>query len=282
MKKVITIAGSDPSGGAGLQADLKTFAALGVYGLSVVTAVTAQNTVAVTGVHPVPPEFVAVQIDTVLDDVVVEAAKTGMLASVKNIEVVVERLRRRAVPNIVADPVLTASSGGLLTTEPIDRMVRAWREILLPAADVITPNIPEAELLAGRQIRGVEEMKAAAVDLHKLGAANVVIKGGHLAGLREAVEAGEAVEAVEAVDILFDGREFFVYRGAILEVSSTHGTGCTFAAALAAGLAKGLTIREAVGEAKNFVRGALEHGLAIGRGRGPVNQFAEIYRKITK
>ena len=268
MKKVMTIAGSDPSGGAGLQADLKTFAAMKVYGLSVVTAVTAQNTTAVTGIHAVPPEFVAKQIDTVLEDIIVDAVKTGMLANVKNIETVCERLRDFSVPNIVVDPVMVATSGDLLMSEHTDQVLWAFRNILIPAAKVITPNIPEAEILTGREIRNVDDMKAAALNLQNLGASNVVIKGGHL----------ERQE--EAVDILLAGNDFYEYRDTWIATKNTHGTGCTFSAALAVGLAQGLRVNEAVGRAKKFVHNALQYGFAVGRGRGPANHFGEIYRLL--
>ncbi len=266
MKKVMTIAGSDPSGGAGLQADLKTFAAMRVYGLSVVTAVTAQNTFAVTGIHPIPSEFVAKQIDTVLDDIAVDAVKTGMMANVKNIETVCMKLQQFSISNIVVDPVMVATCGGLLMSEDANRIWWAYRNDLLPIAKVVTPNIPEAETLTGREIRTVDDMKAAALDLHSLGVPNVVLKGGHLE------------QEEEAIDILFDGNDFFTYRSQRIATRNTHGTGCTFAAALAASLAKGRSIYEAVGEAKKFVRKALEHSMTIGRGGGAINCLGELHR----
>ncbi len=266
MKKVMTIAGSDSSGGAGLQADLKTFAAMRVYGLSVVTAVTAQNTVTVSGVHPLPPEFVGKQMDTVLEDAAVDAVKTGMLANGGIIETVCERLRRFAVTDIVVDPVMVATSGDMLIDERLDRMLWSFRNILLPMAKVVAPNIPEAEILTGREIRNIDDAKAAAVELQSLGVPNVVIKGGHLSGEED------------AVDILFDGNGFFEYRDKRIPTRNTHGTGCTFAAALTAGLALGMTIHDAVGRAKSYVRSALESGFAIGRGLGVTNHFGELYR----
>lgn len=267
MKKVITIAGSDSSGGAGLQADLKTFAAMRVYGLSVVTAVTAQNTVAVSGVHPLPPEFVGKQMDTVLEDVTVDAVKTGMLANSRIIETVCDRLRRFHITNVVVDPVMVATSGDMLMDERLDKMLWALRHILLPMARVVTPNVPEAEILTGREIQTVDDARKAAVDLQSLGVPNVVIKGGHLNGEEE------------AVDILFDGNGFFEYRDKRIPTRNTHGTGCTFAAALTAGLALGKTVHEAVGAAKSYVRMALESGFAIGRGQGVTNHFGDLYRK---
>lgn len=264
VKKVLTIAGSDSSAGAGLQADLKTLAAMRVYGLSVVTAVTAQNTVGVTGVHPIPPEFVGRQIDAVFEDIPVDAVKTGMLATSEIVETVSEKLKYFQVSTVVVDPVMVATSGDMLTSDNIGRLIRAIRNTLLPIAAVVTPNIPEAEILTGREIRSVDDMKAAAADLQGIGVSNVVIKGGHLAG-------------TESVDLLFDGSEFIEYRNIRLATNNTHGTGCTFAAALTAGLAKGRTVREAVGDAKQFVYTALQYGFALGRGRGPVHHFAKLY-----
>lgn len=269
VKIAMTVAGSDSGAGAGIQADLKTFAAMKVYGLSVVTAVTAQNTAAVTGIHPVPPEFVARQIDTLMEDFTVHSVKTGMLTSVEIIEVVCERFDRYRLPHIVADPVMIATSGDMLIEGETNRLLQAIRNTLLPAASVITPNIPEAEILTGREIAGLEDMKAAAVDLHKLGAVNVVIKGGHLDG-------------EDAVDLLFDGNDMFEYRARRVLTRNTHGTGCTFSAALAAGLAKGLNLQTSVAAAKEFIKMALEGSLSIGCGRGPTNHFAELYQLAAK
>lgn len=265
MKKVLTVAGSDSSGGAGLQADLKTFAAMRVYGLSVVTAVTAQNTVAVTGVHTVPSEFVKKQMDAVFDDFEINGVKTGMLANAGTITVVAECFRQYSVKNIVVDPVMIATSGDLLMDERIERMLWAFRNELIPGALVVTPNIPEAEILTGREIRSLEDMKAAAIDLQSLGAKNVVIKGGHL-------EQGDSV-----IDVLFDGNGFTEYRNQRIATRNTHGTGCTFAAALAAGLARELSVQEAVSEAKRFVYTALKLSYSVGRGGGPPDHLGELY-----
>jgi hydroxymethylpyrimidine/phosphomethylpyrimidine kinase len=266
VKKVLTIAGSDSSGGAGLQADLKTFAASGVYGLSVVTGVTAQNTLGVTGVHPIPPDFVGKQIEAVFDDIEIDAVKTGMLSNTAIIQEVCEKLARFSVPQLVIDPVMVATSGDLLMDERIDKVLWTFRNLLIPMATVLTPNIPETEILTGREIESIDDMKAAAIDLQSLGARNVVIKGGHLNN-----------EGV-VVDILFDGNGFFEYSDRRVKTRNTHGTGCTFAAALAAGLAKGLTVHEAVGEAKRYIRVALENSYSVGRGGGPPNHFGELFR----
>ncbi len=236
-----------------------------VYGLSVVTGVTAQNTFEVAGVHAIPAEFVGLQIDTALKDIEVDAVKTGMLSNTGIIKTVCEHLQNYSIRNIVVDPVMVATSGDLLMDERIDRVLWAFRNLLLPMCRVVTPNIPEAEILTGREIRCVDDVKNAAIDLQSLGVPNVVIKGGHL-------------EEEEAIDILFDGNEFFEYRDTRIETRNTHGTGCTFAASLTAGLALGFTVNEAVGVAKKFVRQALEQGFPIGRGKGPTNHFAELYR----
>lgn len=267
MKTALTIAGSDPSAGAGLQADLKTFAALGVYGLTVVSSLTAQNTTGVRGIHVVPPEFVALQIEAIYDDLQVDAVKTGMLANTAIIREVSRQLTKRSAPNVVVDPVMVATSGDLLMGEPFDQVLEAFRNFLLPVALVATPNIPEAEILTGLPIRNLGEMKTAAIELHNLGAANIVVKGGHL-------ETGDLV-----TDLLFDGQEFFIYHQPRIATNNTHGTGCTFAAALAVGLAKGQAVGEAVGEAQRFVRVALEKSYAVGRGGGPPNHFGALYER---
>nr|WP_231685302.1 bifunctional hydroxymethylpyrimidine kinase/phosphomethylpyrimidine kinase [Phosphitispora fastidiosa] len=262
MKKVLTVAGSDSGAGAGIQADLKTFAAMGVYGLSALTAITAQNTVGVSGVHAIPPEFVAKQISALFEDMEIAAIKTGMLANTGIIEAVCDQFIRSNAENIVVDPVIIATSGDLLMDDRVENFIWALRNRLIPLAHIVTPNIPEAEILTGREITGLEDMKAAAIDLQSLGAPNVVIKGGHL-------ENGDTV-----VDLLFDGSGFYVYTGKRVLTRNTHGTGCTFAAAVAAGLALGRNTREAVEEAKKYVSYALEHSYSVGRGGGPPNHFA--------
>jgi hydroxymethylpyrimidine/phosphomethylpyrimidine kinase len=265
MKRVLAISGSDSCSGAGIQADLKTFAAMRVYGLSAITAVTAQNTVAVTGIHNIPHEFVGKQISTVLEDIEIHAVKVGMLANTGIIQTVAEILQSYNVPNLVVDPVMVATSGDLLMDERIDKILWAFRNVLIPTAHVITPNIPETEILTGNEINSVDDMKTAAVTLQSLGVPYVVITGGHLDNMDE------------AVDILFDGNTFIEFRNKRIPTKNTHGTGCTFAAALAASLANGYTIREAVGKAKKFVLSALEYSFSIGRGKGPTNHFGNLY-----
>jgi len=257
MHSVLTIAGSDSSAGAGVQADLKTFAALGVYGTSVITALTAQNTTDVTAVHEAPPDFIAAQIDAVVQDIRPDAVKTGMLSSAEIIEVVAAKIRQYALPNVVVDPVMVSKGGvRLLREDAIEGLV----ELMLPLADVVTPNIPEAEDLVGYRIRTYLQTQEAAREIHALGPRNVVIKGGH----RE----GETV-----VDTLFDGREIHEFTGPRIHTNSTHGTGCTFASAIAANLALGTSVYEAVGAAREYLEGALINAYPVGRGQGPVNHF---------
>ena len=252
----LTVAGSDSGGGAGVQADLKTFAALGVYGLSAITALTAQNTAEVTRVLDVPADMVAAQIDAVLGDFGAQAAKTGMLASALIVKVVAERLAAHGVTNLVVDPVMVAKSGTLLLRED---GIAALKRLLLPLAIVVTPNIPEAEVLTGRKIVGREDLYDAAREILAMGSRNVVLKGGHAEG--------------DAVDIFYDGKDWREYSAARLLTPHTHGTGCTFSAAIAAFLARGYGVEEAVTAAKGFITNAIRHGLPLGHGHGPVNQF---------
>jgi len=260
MKKVLTIAGSDSGGGAGIQADLKAFAARGVYGMSALTAITAQNTVGVQGVFELPAGFVARQIDSVMEDIGADAWKTGMLSNAEIIGVVADRARRYHVELLVIDPVMVAKSGDpLLRPEARDALIRE----LVPLAYVITPNHHEAQVLTGLEIRTVEDMRRAAVAIHAMGARNVVVKGGHLPA------------SDDAVDVLYDGRDFTEYNTPRVDTPNTHGTGCTFASAIAAELAKGNDVREAVRIAKAYLTAALRAavGLHIGHGHGPLNHF---------
>ena len=256
----VTIAGSDSSGGAGIQADLKTFSALGVYGASVVTALTAQNTKGVTGIHDVPPEFIGEQIDAVFSDLVVDAVKIGMLSTTATIEAVTEGLDRHGQTKVVLDPVMVATSGDrLLQPHAVEMLV----QLLIPRALVITPNLPEAAALTGRPIAESEHaMRGQAERLILLGAKAVLIKGGHGTG-------------AESIDLLV-GRDTVLRLAAPrIETQSTHGTGCTLSSAIAAGLAKGLPLQDAAREAKHFVTGAIAaaNRLTIGSGHGPVHHF---------
>ncbi len=257
VKRVLTVAGSDSGGGAGIQADLKTIAALGAYGTCVITAVTAQNTRGVQGIHRVPPEFVRRQFDSVAGDIGIDALKTGMLAGPETINVVADRIRVHQVKKTVVDPVLASTAGAPLMNK---RGAEALKAELIPLAMVLTPNIPEAEILTGLKIMSRSDMKRAAESLHRMGAGHVVIKGGHAAG--------------DPVDLLFDGERFREFRSRRLDAGDAHGTGCTFAAAIAVGLAGGLAVQDAVEEAKRFVFSAIQNAIKIGKGPAPVNPTA--------
>jgi hydroxymethylpyrimidine/phosphomethylpyrimidine kinase len=257
VPKALTIAGSDSGAGAGIQADLKTFSALGVYGSTVITAITAQNTLGVTAVHEIPTDIVAAQLDAVLEDIGADAAKTGMLSSAAIIETVASGVRRHRIDRLVVDPVMVAKSGDRLLREDA---ISALRETLLPLAFIVTPNAQEAEVLCGRPVRNEEEMREAARIIHGFGARYVVVKGGH-------------VEGDQVVDLLFDGAHFERFALPRVATPHTHGTGCTFSAAIAAFLARGLDVSTAVWEAKQYLHRALEAAFAIGRGRSPVHHF---------
>ncbi|MBI3584919.1 MAG: bifunctional hydroxymethylpyrimidine kinase/phosphomethylpyrimidine kinase [Nitrospinae bacterium] len=265
MKRVLTIAGSDSGGGAGIQADLKTFASLGVYGMSAITSITAQNTIGVQGIHDLPPEFVALQIDSVLSDIGVDAAKTGMLSSSAIIEAVASKVREYKIPNLVIDPVMYAKSGdALLRPDARDTLINK----LLPLSILITPNIPEAEFLSGIKIKGIEDMKKAGKKIKKRVGADVLVKGGHLRG--------------KAVDILYTGGEFFIFESDRIDTKNTHGTGCTYSAAIASELAKGYKLHDAVKRVKDFITEAIKNSIEIGKGRGPTNPIASLYRDAEK
>ncbi|MBI5749277.1 MAG: bifunctional hydroxymethylpyrimidine kinase/phosphomethylpyrimidine kinase [Nitrospinae bacterium] len=265
MKKVLTIAGSDSGGGAGIQADLKTFSALGVYGMSAITSITAQNTIGVQSIHDLPPEFVALQIDSVVSDIGVDAVKTGMLSSSAIIEAVASKVKKYKIPNLVIDPVMYAKSGdALLRPDARNTLI----EKLLPLSTLITPNIPEAEFLSGIKIKGIEDMKKAGKKIKKRVGADVLVKGGHLRG--------------KAVDILYTGGEFFIFESDRIDTKNTHGTGCTYSAAIASELAKGYKLHDAVKNAKDFITEAIKNSIEIGKGRGPTNPIASLYRDAEK
>jgi hydroxymethylpyrimidine/phosphomethylpyrimidine kinase len=267
IPRALTIAGSDSGAGAGIQADLKTFAALGVYGTTAITAITAQNTRSVTAVFELPTDLIAAQIDAVVSDIGVDATKTGMLASAAVIETVAAKVREHGLRPLVVDPVMVAKSGDRLLR---DDAVAALREQLLPLATVLTPNLPEAEVLLGRELSSWDDIRAGARDLVAMGAQAVVMKGGH---------APAAIGAQRfATDLLFDGAEFHEYTATRVETTSTHGTGCTFASAIAAGLARGETVRGAVAMAKAYVTKALQAAYPIGHGHGPVHHFFRLWQ----
>jgi hydroxymethylpyrimidine/phosphomethylpyrimidine kinase len=252
----MTVAGSDSGAGAGIQADLKTFAALGVYGTSALTAVTAQNTRGVFAVAEVPEEVIALQIDVLLEDIGADAVKTGMLSSASIVRTVADRLEAWGAANLVVDPVMVAKGGAPLLQE---NAVAALKEHLLPLAAVATPNIPEAEILSGVTIGSLEAARDAARAIAGLGPRIVVVKGGHLAG--------------DATDLVFDGETFQELRVERINTANTHGTGCSFSAAIAAFLARGLPPLEAIAEAKRWLTDAILHSYAIGAGHSPVNHF---------
>jgi hydroxymethylpyrimidine/phosphomethylpyrimidine kinase len=257
MVTALTIAGSDSGGGAGIQADLKSFAAHGVYGACAIAALTAQNTQSVRGVFAVPPEFVVAQIDAVASDITVHAAKTGMLATPEIVEAVAHALSRWAFPHVVVDPVMVAKSGDQLLAEAA---VHSVRRDLVPLASVITPNRMEAEVLLGRPVLTRADARDAARRLVDLGTRAAIVKGGHF-------------DDVDVVDLLFDGSTFHEFRHPRQQTRHTHGTGCTFAAALAANLALGHALPDAVQRTTDYVAGAIAHGLAIGGGHGPLDHF---------
>jgi len=265
MKRILTIAGSDSGGGAGIQADLKAVTLLGGYGMSVLTALTAQNTVGVQAIHEVPARFVETQIDSVLSDIGTDAIKTGMLANAEIVEVVAKKIRQYGVKKLVVDPVMVAKSGdSLLRKDAQDALMKR----LLPLSTVVTPNLPEASVLAGFKVNSMEEMRKAAHRIHELGGKHVVVKGGHLRG--------------RAIDLLYDGKRYVEIEGRRIETRNTHGTGCTFASAIATLLARGETVPEAVRKAKTFISMAIQSGLPLGKGSGPTNPFAYVLREMER
>ncbi len=271
MRTVLTIAGSDPSGGAGIQADLKTLAAFGVYGVSAVTAVTVQSTKGVEDTASLSSDLVMAQIEAIAADVAVHATKIGMLGNAAIVEAVVAAIEELELPLVVVDPVLVSTSGARLLD---DEGLRALSLQLLPRARVVTPNIPEAEAISGQAIESAEGACEAARRIHKMGAAAVIITGGHADWKYEQrSEAGG--RGGEVVDLLFDGHAFHELRVARVDGPPAHGTGCAFASAIAAGLALGLELPDAAARAQRYVAGALAHPLAIGHGRALLDHFWE-------
>ena len=262
MKRALTIAGSDSGGGAGIQADLKTFGALGVYGASAITAVTAQNTVTVSRIQEIDPAVVAAQIEAVIEDIGFDAVKTGMLASAPIVEAVASALKRHRVVNLVIDPVMVSKTKACLLKADA---IAALKSLLLPLAEIVTPNIPEAEVLSGHKVTDAETMRDAARRIRDLGPRRVVIKGGHS-------------EGPYVVDLYFDGENFEELKAERVQTRATHGTGCTFSAAIAAYLAHGLPPLEAVARAKEFLTAALQTAPGIGKGIGPVNHFHAFHK----
>ncbi len=263
MLVALTIAGSDSSGGAGIQADLKTFQAHGVFGMSAVTAVTVQNTQKVYDIQEIQPKIVHDQIICLFDDIEIHAVKIGMVSSIELIQAITKALKAVKPPAIVLDPVMISKSGYRLLNQDAQD---ALTQYLFPLAEVVTPNIYEAEALIGKKIAGVDDMKSAAIDILKLGSNKVVVKGGHL-------------QEDRATDILYDGQEFKALESQRVETKNTHGTGCTFSSAIAANIALGKEFFEAVTLAKAYITGAIEHSLSIGKGHGPTHHFYDLYAK---
>lgn len=262
MKNLLTIAGSDSSGGAGIQADLKTFAAHGTFGMSVITAVTAQNTCGVTRVQDIDCDVVKAQIEAVFDDIRVDAVKIGMVSRPEIIKTIAACLRHYAPKIIVVDPVMISKSGyPLLAPEACTTLISE----LLPLATLVTPNLPEAEAITDCKVTQKSEMRAVAQKIIALGAKAVLVKGGHLADTAD--------------DLLFDGCEETWFTGKRIDTKNTHGTGCTLSSSLAANLAKGLTLKDAVRASKDYVTLAIEYGIALGSGCGPTHHFVDLYRK---
>jgi len=250
----LSVAGSDPSGGAGIQADLKTFGSLQVYGMSVVAALTAQNTQGVRDVMPVPADFVGLQLDAVLTDITPSAAKTGMLGTAAVVDIVAHKVRKYGLTNLVVDPIMVSSSGTHLLEHSGEEMLK---RALLPLALVVTPNLAEASVLTGIEVRDATSMEEAARRLHRMGARNVLVKGGHLDG--------------DALDIFFDGSKMERLSSPRIATSDLHGTGCVLSAALTGFLAQGVALGDAVLRAKEFVTQAIKTSLRLGKGAGPVN-----------
>ena len=263
MKKVLTIAGSDPSGGAGIQADLKTITVHGMFGMSAVTALTAQNTTGVFGVLESSPEFVAQQIDCIFEDIRPDAVKIGMVSNADIIRVIAEKLSFYEAENIVADPVMVATSGGKLLQDSAET---ALIQLLLPLAQIITPNIPEAEVLSGLNIRSSKDMLAAAEKIGQKIKGAVLIKGGHF--------------SENANDLLWNLGEAVWFNNEHIENPNTHGTGCTLSSAIACGLASGYSTEESVRRAKEYITGAIADGLDLGRGSGPLNHMYRLKASI--
>ena len=261
MQTALTIAGSDCSGGAGIQADLKTFSAHGVFGMSVVTAVVAENTFRVIEYQDVRLDIIEKQIDAVFEDIVPDAVKVGMLSNRDVMLTVAKKLREWSPRNIVIDPVMYAKNGSpLMDPEAIDTLIEA----VVPLASVLTPNIPEAEKIANMDIVTQEDMREAARRIHAMGCTAVIVKGGHSTG--------------DATDILFDGSDFYEFSSVRVDTKHTHGTGCTFSSAIAANLALGLPVQTAVGNAKNYVTTAITHAPGLGKGNGPTHHFYDLYK----
>jgi len=267
-KKVLSIAGSDCSGGAGIQADLKTFSAHGVFGMSVVVSIVAENTCRVIDIQDVTPDMIEKQIDAVFEDIEADAVKVGMLSTPACMKAVAGKLRQYKPKNVVIDPVMYAKNGcPLMDPGATDELIAT----VIPLADVLTPNIPEAEKITGMSIKNTARMEDAARQIYSMGCQNVLVKGGH------SVEDTDA-----ALDILFDGKNFYRFEAPRINTKNTHGTGCTYSSAIASNLALGLDMKSAVAAAKEYVSTAIRHALPIGKGHGPTHHFYDLYKNGLK
>ncbi len=261
MKKVLTIAGSDCSGGAGIQADLKTFSAHGVFGMSVIVSVVAENTSRVIAIQDISPDMIIKQIEAVFEDIGTDAIKIGMLSGPSCMKAVTGKLHEYKPGNVVIDPVMVAKNGcPLMDPDAVDTLIKD----IIPLADVLTPNLPEAEKITGLSISSTADMEKAAVVIFQMGSRNVLIKGGHSSG--------------DALDVLYDGSHFYHFSAKRIPTKNTHGTGCTYSSAIAANLALGMELPDAVEKAKHYVTTAIEHSLDIGKGCGPTHHFYELYQ----
>lgn len=261
MKTALTIAGSDCSGGAGIQADIKTISAHGVFAMSVIVSVVAENTSRVIEVGDVPTKIIKAQMDAVFEDIPVDAVKIGMLSTPECMRAVAEKLAQYKPSNVVIDPVMYAKNGcPLMNPDAVESFIA----IILPFADLLTPNIPEAEAISGIKINNINDMENAARKIYELGAKNVLIKGGHSSG--------------EPTDLLYDGKEFIKFSKERINTKNTHGTGCTLSSAIAANLALGAKLDESVAMAKEYVTEAIRHALELGKGNGPTNHFYRLYK----
>lgn len=261
MKNLLTVAGSDSGGGAGIQADIKTFAANGGYGMSVITSVTAQNTVGVTAIHDIPVDIVCAQLDAVFSDIRVDGVKVGMLSNPEIVKAVADRLKQYSPKIIIVDPVMVSTSGSKLLSDDAVKLIKSE---LIPIASMVTPNIPEAEVLTGMKISNIREMGEAAQLIGDLGCRYVLVKGGHLTDT--------------ANDLLYNGRTMTIFEGSRLLSKNTHGTGCSISSAVCANLAKGMDAETAVGEAKKYIRTGIENSVEIGHGNGPIHHFYDLWR----
>ncbi len=262
MRTALTIAGSDSGGGAGIQADLKAFSAHGVFGMTVITAVTAQNTQEVRAVQSIDPDIIKSQIEAIYDDLPIHAVKIGMLSNPIIIEVVATAIKEKQLQPVILDPVMVSKGGhSLLENEAITML----KEKLIPLATLITPNIPEAETLLGYEIESQDAMEQAVLDLAKLGSQAVLLKGGHLNG--------------DAADVLYDGKQIKWFFSERIHTKNTHGTGCTLSSSIAANMARGHSLQEAVADSKIYITEAIRHSLALGNGHGPTHHFYHLYQK---